>query len=549
MLISLLLAAASCAPKDMVSASLISPLTVVTGPATVLSPLTAMSGSDLATAIRNGDVTSEAVVEAYLARIDAYDDAGPMIQSVISLNPDSLSEARMLDIEAGEGRFRGRLHGVPVLVKDNIETRELPTTAGSLALAENRTGRDAPIIARLRAEGAIILGKTNLSEWANYRSSRSISGWSGVGGLTRNPHSLDRSPCGSSAGSAAAVAARFAPLALGTETNGSITCPAAMNGIVGFKPTVGLMSRTNIVPLSPRQDSAGPMTQTVRDAALMLTVMAGTDLNDPATVNPNNQYRDYVEGLDAGIDGMRIGVFRWAEGDNAAVSAAFNEALKVLTDQGAVLVDIREFEPDPVMFVSGDTVLRVEFKQALNAYLADSASGVEVRSLPELIAYNDAHADRELALFDQSILIQAEQSAGLDDPEYIANASAITEAARAKGIDLLLREHNVQVLVMPTTRAASPVDIAFTSRPVGGPVGAGWLAAMAGYPTLTVPMGDYMTLPLGLMIVGTAWDDARVLTVGHAYQIHSNKTLAPGYANGPLATPGNAAAILPDVAR
>lgn len=515
-------------------------------PATEVAPISAMTASELADAIRSGEITAEQAVTASLSRIEAYDRNGPMIQSVISLNPDALAEARILDEEASVGHFRGPLHGVPVLIKDNIETSELPTTAGSLALSDNFTGRDAPIIARLRDAGAIILGKTNLSEWANFRANRSISGWSGIGGLTRNPHSLDRSACGSSAGSAAAVSAFFVPLALGTETNGSITCPASMNGIVGFKPTVGLMSRTHIIPLSPRQDSAGPMTRTVRDAALMLTVMAGSDAADAMTAEADAHRRDYVEALDGGIGGMRIGVFRWAEGDSPAVSAAFNEALAVLQAQGAVLVDITDFQPDPVMFISGVSALKVEFRQALNAYLADAAPGVATRSLEALIAFNEAHADRELALFDQSILIEAALAPDIDDPDYLTSIAAITAAAQANGVDALLRENDVQVLVMPNARPASPIDIAFTSRPAGGPLGAGWLAAMAGYPTLSVPMGDQMGLPLGLMIMGTAWDDATVLSVGHAYETHAGIELRPGYANGPFEMPAYAAAVRPD---
>ena len=516
-----------------------------TVPPTSIAPIAALTASELADAIRSGEITAEQAVTASLFRIDAYDRNGPMIQSVIALNPDALAEARILDEEARAGHFRGPLHGVPVLIKDNIETRELPTTAGSLALSGNDTGRDAPIIARLREAGAIILGKANLSEWANFRANRSISGWSGVGGLTRNPHDLQRTACGSSAGSAAAVAAFFVPLAVGTETNGSITCPASMNGIVGFKPTVGLMSRTHIVPLSPRQDSAGPMTRTVRDAALMLTVMAGSDAADPATIDADNHRRDYAEALEAGIEGMRIGVFRWAEGDNETVSAAFNAALAVLQAQGAILVDITEFEPDPVMFGQGEAVLFSEFRQAVNVYLADAAPGVAVRSLEALIGFNETHADRELALFDQSILIQSAQAPGIDDADYLANSAAITAAAGANGVDRLLREHDVQVLVMPSARPASPVDIAFTSRPAGGYLGAGWLAAMAGYPTLSVPMGDQLGLPLGLMVIGTAWDDATVLTVGHAYETHAGITLLPAYANGPFEMPDYAAAVRP----
>lgn len=520
-----------------------------TPPPATIAPIPAMTASGLADGIRSGEITAEEAVKAYLFRIDAYDRNGPMIQSVIALNPDALAEARILDEEAKAGQFRGALHGVPILIKDNIETRELPTTAGSLALRENDTGRDSPIIARLRSEGAIILGKTNLSEWANFRSKRSIGGWSGIGGLTRNPHSLDRSACGSSAGSGAAMAAFFAPLALGTETSGSITCPAAMNGVVGFKPTVGLLPRTHIVPLSPRQDSAGPMTRSVRDAALMLTIMAGSDPGDPATGEADDHRRDYVKALDGGIAGMRIGVFRWAEGDTAAVSAAFNEALAVLEGQGAVLVEITDFEPDPVMWTQGDAVLHTEFKQALNAYLSDAAPDVTVRSLKDLITFNKANAARELALFDQSILVLAEESAGINDPDYVANVASITSAAQANGVDKLLREHDVQVLIMPSGKPASPVDIAFTSRPVGRPVGAGWLAAMAGYPTLTVPMGDHLGLPLGLMIVGTAWDDATVLSVGHVYETHSGKVLRPGFANGPFESSAYAAAMRPYVSQ
>lgn len=517
--------------------------------ATIIDSVSVMSASEFAVAIRTREISAEDAVNALLSRINAYDDAGPMIQSIIALNPNALDEARTLDAEAQEGRFRGVLHGVPILIKDNIETRELPTTAGSLALAENDTGRDAPIIARLRQEGAIILGKTNLSEWANFRSNRSISGWSGVGGLTRNPHSLDRSACGSSAGSGAAVAAFFAPLALGTETNGSITCPAAMNGIVGFKPTVGLLSRTHIVPLSPRQDSAGPMTRTVRDAALMVTVMAGSDPEDPATINADDERRDYVASLDDGIDGMRIGVFRWAEGNNAAVSAAFTDALDVLEAQGAVLVEINDFQPSPVMFVSGDDVLQIEFKQALNTYLENAAPNLAVQSLSDVIEFNEAHADRELALFDQSILVTAETSPDTNDLEYIANALAITVAARTDGVDKLLRDHNVQVLIMPSAKPASLIDVAFTSRPAGGPLGAGWLAAMAGYPVLTVPMGEHLNLPLGLMIMGTAWDDAVVLKVGHTYEVHAEKALIPSFSNGPFEAPTTASVMRPNIIR
>jgi amidase len=499
-----------------------------------VTALYTMTAMDLATEIRSGTITSEQIVRAYLERINSYDKKGPMIQSIIALNPNALIEARQLDKEAKSGAFRGPLHGIPILVKDNIETKELPTTAGSLALANNDTGRDAPIIAKLRSQGAIILGKTNLSEWANFRSKKAIAGWSGIGGQTRNPHSLDRSPCGSSAGSAAAVAAFFAPLSIGTETNGSITCPAAMNGIVGFKPTVGLLSRTHIVPISISQDSAGPMAKTVSDVAMMLSAMAGSDVDDPATQLAEQHKRDYVRGLDRGLSGMRIGVFRWAEGKNAAVSKAFNEALNVLESEGAELVDITDFSPDPVMWNSGDTYLHTEFKHALNAYLENAAPAVNTRSLSDLITFNERHAERELAIFDQSIFLTVQDAAVIDDPAHIETIRAIRHAARENGIDKLLKEYRVEVLLMPSAAPAAFTDVAYTTRSATGPIGAGWLAAMAGYPILSVPMGSYLGLPLGLMFTGTAWDDETVLAVGHAYQKAAGIDLIPTFANGPF---------------
>lgn len=508
----------------------------------------ATTAIELADDIRSGKISAEAAVTSYLDRIAAFDRKGPMIQSIISLNPLALQDARIRDDEARRGIFRGPLHGVPVLIKDNVETRELPTTAGSLALALNDSGRDAPVVARLRAAGAIILGKSNLSEWANFRSEKSIGGWSGIGGQTRNPHSLDRTPCGSSAGSAAAVAARFAPLAIGTETNGSITCPAAMNGVVGFKPTVGLVSRKYIIPISSSQDSAGPITRTVADAAMMLTVMAGSDPDDPATVEADRHAIDYTQALDEDVSGMRIGVFRWAEGGNPDVSAAFNAALEVLEAQGAVLVEISEFSPDPILWKGGDTLLRTEFKHGLNAYLSDAATAVPVRSLPDLIAFNEQHSERELALFDQSILEKSASAVAITDPEHVELARDIKAAAGKNGIDKLLEDHGVEVLVMPSAPPARPIDTAFTTKSAGGPLGAGWLAAMAGYPVLTVPMGEVLGLPLGLMVMGGKWNDSTILRLGHAYQAASDHLLIPSFASGPFEMPATASAMRPYVA-
>lgn len=490
----------------------------------------APSATALAARIAQGDLTAEAVVRDYLARIEALD---PTLQSVLSLNPNALAQARALDEEAAAGTLRGALHGVPVLVKDNIETADLPTTAGSMALAANETGRDAPIIARLRREGAIILGKTNLSEWANFRSEGSISGWSGLGGQTRNPHSLDRSPCGSSSGSGAAIAAQLAPLAIGTETNGSIMCPAAMNGIVGFKPTVGLLEQDLIVPISSTQDTAGPMTRYVEDAALMMNVMS------------SDAGADYISGLEDGLSGMRIGVLRWAEGDIPEVSAAFAEATTALAAQGAVLVEITEFDVPDGFWDSAYLVLKTEFKATLNDYLAQAAPGVTVRSLADLVGYNQTHADREMALFNQDILEMSEATKGLDDPDYAAARTMILSATRQNGIDKMLADASVEVVVMPSRPPAFLIDAVFGDSYPGGSVGAGWLAAIAGSPIATVPMGAMRGLPLGLSITGAHGDDAKVLRVAYQYEQASQKLLTPTFAEDAFAHAATAKAMRP----
>lgn len=492
-----------------------------------------MSGHKMAEAIQNGSLTSEHVVQTYLARIESMDRSGPRVQSIIALNPNALKEARQRDEEVRQGNIRGALHGIPVLVKDNIETIELPTTAGSLALVDNLTNRDAPIIARLRQQGAIILGKTNLSEWANFRSNDSISGWSGLGGQTRNPHSLDRSACGSSSGSGAAVAAQFSPLAIGTETNGSIMCPSAMTGIVGFKPTVGLLSRSHIVPISSTQDTAGPMTRNVKDAALMLTAMAGTDPKDSATENADKFKTDYVAALEGDIKGLRIGVMRFAQGNIPAVTKVFEEALGVLEEQGAILIDITDYKAPKGMWPKALNVLETEFKVTLNEYLAVSAPAVKTRTLADLIDFNQSSA-REMALFDQSLFDSSEKTKGLSDPEYLEALKTILSATREQGIDKLLAEHDVSVMVMPSRPPSFLIDAVFGDSYPGGSVGAGWLAAIAGYPIATVPMGEVKGMPVGLGVLGKAWDDATVLKVSYVYEQASNKIIVPAFADGPF---------------
>ena len=458
-----------------------------------------------------------AAVRDALARIEQLDDT---VQAVLVLNPDAETDARA---QAGTGP----LHGLPILVKDNIETRELPTTAGSYALAGNDTGRDAPAVGRLRAGGAVILGKTNLSEWANFRSTDSASGWSALGGQTRNPHALDRSPCGSSSGSGAAVAAGYVAVALGTETNGSVICPAAMNGIVGFKPTVGMVSRARVVPISPTQDTIGPMARNVGDAALVLSMMAGTDPRDPATAEADTR-RPTADLRPDALDGMTVGVLRFAEGDDPRVSALFEAALAVIEVEGATLVDIAEWDVPDSLGADEFTVLLSEFKAALNDYLASTPDTVAVRSLGDLIAFNEANANEELPLFGQDILERAQATDGLDDEAYRAALPRLLEAVRAGGIEKFLADTGTDVLVAPTAGPAFLIDPVSGDQYDGG-IGAGYIAAIAGTPHLTVPMGTVQGLPVGLSFLGAAWDDEVVLAAGADYEAASRKLVEPTF--------------------
>lgn len=501
--------------------------------------VTQFTAFDIAEKIKSREITSEQVVEAYLTRIQQYDG---LINSIIALNPAAIEEAIKKDQDVSDGRQLGLLHGVPILVKDNIETKELPTTAGSLALANNETKRDAPIIERLRAEGAIILGKTNLSEWANFRSNDSISGWSGVGGQTRNPHSRDRSACGSSSGTGAAIAAQFAPLGIGTETNGSIMCPSAMNGVVGFKPTVGMMSRHHIVPISFTQDTAGPMTRSVKDAALMLSVMAGSDSNDSATKLADSKKSAFAEGLNGDIKGMKIGVLRFAQGDRTAVTQAFEETIVVMQSLGAQIIDIDEFTPTDGLGANELLVLETEFKATLNDYLSDAAYAVKTRSLTDLIEFNNG-SERELALFDQSLLISSQEKGSLEEDVYQSAVRDLLKSTREDGIDKLLQESGADVLMVPSRPAAFLIDPVYGDNYSGGSVGAGWLAAIAGYPIITVPMGSEKGLPLGVGFMSTAWDDATVLKVGYAYEQASNKILTPTFAQSAFELEQTASAL------
>lgn len=477
-----------------------------------------------------GTLTSEALVRDYLARIAAIDDAGPMLNAVIASFPDALEQARAMDAERAAGRVRGPLHGIPVLIKDNIEAAgPLPTTAGSLALADNVTGRDAPLVARLRAAGAIILGKTNLSEWANIRSSESTSGWSAIGGITRNPHDLSRTACGSSSGSGAAMAAGLAAATIGTETDGSIVCPSGTNGIVGFKPTVGLVSRTHIVPISVSQDTAGPMTQSVRDAAIMLDAIAGSDPADAATREADaRRSPSYAAALAGeGLRGVRIGVMRDRLGNRADIRALFDTAVETLRAQGAVIVDIADTRSgfERLGEMEGE-ILFTELKAEMARYLSGRPGEAGPQTLADLIAFNRA-TPAEMRWFGQELFELAESKPADDDQTFVATRTAARQLAGPDGIDRLRREHGVDLLLGISNGPAWSIDL-INGDNFAGP-SASQLPAVAGYPHLTVPMGMIEGLPIGLSFIGTAWDDARVLAAGHAYELARGAFPRPAY--------------------
>jgi amidase len=481
--------------------------------------------AQLRAALDSGQVTARALTEQYLARIEAIDRGGPRLNSVIETNPDALAIADELDRRTGP---RGPLHGIPVLLKDNVDTGDrMLTTAGSLALADRPAPRDAFIAERLRAAGAVIIGKTNLSEWANFRSTRSTSGWSGRGGQTRNPYILDRNPSGSSSGSGSAVSASLAALAVGTETDGSIVSPATHSGVVGLKPTLGLVSRAGIIPIAHSQDTAGPMTRTVADAAVLLGVLAGIDPRDPATAaSAGHAHADYTRFLDAdGLRGARIGVTWKGTGVSDDVTRVFARSVDAMRRLGAVIVEEVEI---PHANDYGDTELEVllyEFKADLNAYLATRAPGGP-RTLADLIEFNERNADREMPFFGQELFLQAQEKGPLTSREYLDALAKNQRLSGREGIDAALKAHRLDALIAPTGGPAAPIDLVNGDRWTGGYSSA---SAVSGYPHITVPMGYVHGLPVGLSFFAGAWSEPTLLRYAYAFEQATRARRPPRY--------------------
>ncbi len=484
--------------------------------------------TELHALMNTGATSAEALVRHYLERIDAIDRAGPTLRAVLETNPDALAIAADLDAERRRSGPRGPLHGVPILLKDNVDTGDaMTTTAGSLALEGHRAARDAFLVARLREAGAVILGKTNLSEWANFRSSRSSSGWSSRGGQTRNPYALNRTPGGSSSGSAVAVAAGLCAAAIGTETDGSITAPASLNGVVGFKPTVGLVSRDGIVPIAASQDTAGPMTRTVADAALLLDAISGTDPNDPAMSAATGRVPATFAALDGRPDlsGVRLGVPRGCNGVHEAADDVAARAFALLRGLGAEIVEGVDLWDRAGLADAERTVMLSEFKAGLNAYLRDHPTA-PVRDLDEVVAFNRRHAKRVMPYFGQELHEAAQAAPALDDPTYLEARATCLRLARDEGIDRALREHRLDALIAPTRVPAWVIDLIDGDRPFPGCAAP---AAVAGYPHMSVPAGFAHGLPIGLSIFAGAFADADVLALARAFERARGPWRAPTF--------------------
>jgi amidase len=485
--------------------------------------------TELQAGLASGEYTARSLVEQYLGRIESMDHQGPALHHVIETNPDARAIADAVDAERRGGRTRGPLHGIPVLVKDNIDTADrMSTTAGSLALEGSRPVRDAFVVERLRAAGAIILGKTNLSEWANFRSTHSSSGWSGRGGQGRNPYALDRTPSGSSSGSGGAVAASYCAVAVGTETDGSVTSPSAACSLVGMKPTIGLVSRSGIIPIAHSQDTAGPMARTVTDAAILLGVLAGADPRDAVTNTRRPPVVDYVRALDAaGLRGARIGVARKSyTGYSATADAAFEQALRAMKDAGAVIVDPADIATAGKFDDAEFEVLLYEFKADLEAYLRALPAGARARTLDDLIAFNKAHAATELPYFGQEIFEMAAKKGPLTTPAYRKALDKCRLLSRTQGLDATFGKHRLDALVAPTQGPPSTIDLVNGEKYSGSSTTP---CAVAGYPAITVPMGYAFGLPLGVTFMGLPWSEGALLKYAYAFEQATKHRRPPRY--------------------
>jgi len=473
--------------------------------------------SELNQAYDSGKYSAVQVVELYISRIEALNKVGPHLNAIIAVNPDALAIAAALDSERATSGPRSPMHGIPVLLKDNIDTKDpMPTTAGSIALIDNYATEDSTLVASLRQAGAIILGKANLSEWANFRSSNSSSGWTGMGGQTRHPYLLTANTSGSSSGSGVAAAANMTAVAIGTETNGSVVSPAAANGVVGIKPTVGLVSRTGIVPIAESYDTAGPMTRTVSDAAILLTAMVSKNAGDPRSLEQPEIEINYADHLNSdGLTGKRIGVVRTPFNMHDDLPAIFDRSVEVMKEQGATIIDNLEFGDREGMGPAIGTVFRYEFKHYLNAYLAGTPDAVKNRSLADLIVFNIANAEQEMPYFKQELFVQSEEKGPLTDEEYLT-ALENSHKAMQKLVNTLMDEHNLDLILLPSKNPAVSQDLINGNRGGGG--GTSSYAAISGYPSITVPMGFIKVLPVSLSFIGRAYTEATLIEVAYAFE-------------------------------
>lgn len=493
------------------------------------SELDEVTIADLSQAMTAGKWTSRDITQKYLLRIEAIDRTGPALNSIIEINPDAIGIADRLDQERKQKGARGPLHGIPILIKDNLDTADkMMTTAGSLALVGSKPAKDSFVIQQLRDAGAVILGKTNLSEWANIRSTHSTSGWSGRGGQTKNPYALDRNPCGSSSGSGAAVSANLCAAAIGTETDGSIVCPAGANGVVGIKPTVGLTSRSGIIPISHTQDGAGPLARTVRDAAIVLGAMTGVDSVDSATsASQGKAFSDYTKFLDPnGLKGARIGVVRKYFGFSDTVDPLIEESLTLMKQKGAILVDPAEIETLGKFDDSEFLVFLYELKANLNAYLTKLGPSAPVKSLKEIIEFNEKHRDHEMPFFGQDIFIKSEAKGPLTEKEYTDALVKNRQLARVEGIDSVMDKHKLDALVAPTGSPAWPTDLVNGDHSSGGSSNA---AAVAGYPNINVPAGNLWGLPVGISFFGRAWSEPTLIKLAYAFEQATKARIVPKF--------------------